>query len=167
MTGVTDAQDIGGRQMQERAQKYQTMRLGDILVEREIITEDQLARSIRYQSETGARIGEALMKLGFITSLELNEALAWQSTYGMSGFGELLPHPAAAKLLTERFCGRIGLYEVMPVSREIRELILNHGTADNIREQAAALGVRSLREDGRLKVLQGVTTVGEVLRVTT
>ena len=90
--------------MQETAQKYQTMRLGDILVEREIITEDQLARSIRYQSETGARIGEALMKLGFITSLELNEALAWQSTYGMSGFGELLPHPAASKLLTERFC---------------------------------------------------------------
>jgi type IV pilus assembly protein PilB len=90
--------------MQKTAQHFQTMRLGDILAEREIITEDQLAQSIRYQSETGARIGEALMELGFITPIELNEALAWQSTYGMSGFGELLPHPAAAKLLTERFC---------------------------------------------------------------
>ncbi len=86
------------------APRAQSFRLGDILVDRGLITEEQLTLSIRHQSETGARLGEALMELGFITSLELNEALAWQSTYGLSGFGELMPHPTAAKLLTEKFC---------------------------------------------------------------
>ena len=65
------------------------------------------------------------------------------------------------------YSGRIGLYEVLPVTRDIRELILNHASAEAIRDRATALGVRSLREDGRLKALQGITSVGEVLRVTT
>ena len=64
------------------------------------------------------------------------------------------------------YSGRIGLYEILPVTREIRELILNHGTSEAIRDRAVAMGVRSIREDGRQKVLKGITTVGEVLRVT-
>ncbi|MBN1629715.1 MAG: Flp pilus assembly complex ATPase component TadA [Thermoleophilia bacterium] len=79
-------------------------RLGDILVGRGVITEEQLADSVRYQSETGARLGEALAHLGFITSAQLNEALALQGTYGFSGIGELLPRPGVAKLLSEKFC---------------------------------------------------------------
>lgn len=79
-------------------------RLGDILVEHGIITETQLARSIRYQGETGARLGEALAELGFITSAQLDEALAEQRSYGLSGYGELLPRPGVSKLLTEKFC---------------------------------------------------------------
>jgi type II secretory ATPase GspE/PulE/Tfp pilus assembly ATPase PilB-like protein len=65
------------------------------------------------------------------------------------------------------YSGRIGLFELLPITHDIRELILNHGTTDDIRDRASALGFRPLREDGRLKVLQGVTTVEEVLRVTT
>jgi type IV pilus assembly protein PilB len=64
------------------------------------------------------------------------------------------------------YSGRIGLFEVLPVTREIRRLILDAATADQIRDQAAAEGIRGLREDGRLKVLAGDTSIAEVLRVT-
>jgi type IV pilus assembly protein PilB len=90
--------------MQAVAQRTNTIRLGDILVDRGIIVHEQLAESIRYQGETGARLGEALIQLGYITEMELNEALAWQRTYGNTCFGELLPHPIASRLLTEKFC---------------------------------------------------------------
>ena len=65
------------------------------------------------------------------------------------------------------YSGRIGLFEVLVVSREVRRLILNHATADDIREHAISTGTKSLREDGRLKVLAGLTTIEEVQRVTT
>jgi type IV pilus assembly protein PilB len=64
------------------------------------------------------------------------------------------------------YSGRVGLFEVLPIGREIRNLILNHATSDELRDQAVALGTRSLREDGRLKVLAGLTTIEEVERVT-
>ncbi|MFH0916514.1 MAG: ATPase, T2SS/T4P/T4SS family [bacterium] len=64
------------------------------------------------------------------------------------------------------YSGRIGLFEVPPITREIRDLILNHATADDLRDQAVATGSKTLREDGRLKVLAGLTTIEEVERVT-
>jgi type IV pilus assembly protein PilB len=64
------------------------------------------------------------------------------------------------------YSGRIGLFELLPVDRDIRRLILEHATADEIRDQALATGMRTLREDGRLKVLAGATTIEEVERVT-
>jgi type IV pilus assembly protein PilB len=64
------------------------------------------------------------------------------------------------------YSGRVGLFEVLPVTREIRRLILDDASADQIRDQAVAEGIRGLREDGRLKVLAGMTSIAEVLRVT-
>jgi type IV pilus assembly protein PilB len=64
------------------------------------------------------------------------------------------------------YSGRIGLFEVLPITREIRHLILEHATADAVRDQARAAGVGSLREDGLRKVLAGVTTIEEVQRLT-
>jgi type IV pilus assembly protein PilB len=64
------------------------------------------------------------------------------------------------------YSGRIGLFEVLPVTREIRNLILNHATADQLRDQALDMGVKTLRDDGREKVLAGFTTIEEVERVT-
>jgi type IV pilus assembly protein PilB len=64
------------------------------------------------------------------------------------------------------YVGRVGLFEVLPVSREIRRLILDHASADELRDQARAEGTVSLRDDGRRKVLDLVTTVAEVERVT-
>jgi type II secretory ATPase GspE/PulE/Tfp pilus assembly ATPase PilB-like protein len=64
------------------------------------------------------------------------------------------------------YSGRVGLFEVLPVTAEIRRLILDHATTDDMREHAISAGIRSLREDGRLKVLAGLTTIEEVERVT-
>jgi len=62
--------------------------------------------------------------------------------------------------------GRIALYEVMPITREIRELIVTNRSVDDIKKAARDLGMLTLREAGLVKVLEGVTTVEEVLRVT-
>ena len=65
------------------------------------------------------------------------------------------------------YSGRIGLFELLPVDGDIRRLILDHASADDFRAQAHVAGMSTLREDGRLKVLAGATTIEEVQRVTT
>jgi type IV pilus assembly protein PilB len=62
--------------------------------------------------------------------------------------------------------GRIGLYEVMPVSEEIRALAIERAPADRIAEVAVRDGMRRLRDDGLEKVRQGHTSIAEVARVT-
>src|SRR5436309_3769105 len=62
--------------------------------------------------------------------------------------------------------GRIAIYEVMPVSQEIRDLILKNAPVTDIRAIAQAQGMKTLAQAGLLKVLAGDTTVDEVLRVT-
>jgi general secretion pathway protein E len=62
--------------------------------------------------------------------------------------------------------GRIGIFEVLPVGDEIRELIMQRATVKEIKDKAISLGMRTLREDGVEKVKRGVTTIDEVLRVT-
>ena len=62
--------------------------------------------------------------------------------------------------------GRVALYEVMPVTQEIRGLILKNAAVTDIRAMAQAQGMKTLRQAGLLKVLAGTTTVEEVLRVT-
>jgi type IV pilus assembly protein PilB len=61
--------------------------------------------------------------------------------------------------------GRIGLYEVMLNSDEIRELTINRSSADEIRRIAVAQGMEPLRDDGLEKVRLGITSIEEVLRV--
>src|SRR5262245_34142219 len=62
--------------------------------------------------------------------------------------------------------GRIAIYETMPVSPEIRELILRAADVGQIRAVARAQGMKTLRQNGLDKVIEGATTVEEVLRVT-
>jgi type IV pilus assembly protein PilB len=62
--------------------------------------------------------------------------------------------------------GRTALYEVLPVTQEVRSLILDSTFAAEIQDVACKQGMKTLREAGLLKVLQGLTTVEEVLRVT-
>ena len=61
---------------------------------------------------------------------------------------------------------RVAIYEVMPVSPEIRDLILRNAPSSEIREVAESQGMKTLRQAGLLKVIDGTTTVEEVLRVT-
>jgi len=62
--------------------------------------------------------------------------------------------------------GRMALYELLPVTREIRDQINTGATTAEIKKVGRDLGMRTLREAGLVKVLEGVTTVEEVLRVT-
>jgi type IV pilus assembly protein PilB len=62
--------------------------------------------------------------------------------------------------------GRVAIYEVMVVTEELRNVILKGGTTAEIREMAQSQGMKTLRQAGLLKVLEGTTTVEEVLRVT-
>ncbi|MDR3352801.1 MAG: type IV-A pilus assembly ATPase PilB [Zoogloeaceae bacterium] len=59
--------------------------------------------------------------------------------------------------------GRVGIYQVMPVSEEMQRLIMNNCTSLDIEAQAKREGVKNLRESGLLKVMQGVTSLEEVL----
>jgi type IV pilus assembly protein PilB len=62
--------------------------------------------------------------------------------------------------------GRVGLYQVMPISEDIQRIILRDGSALDISEQAKREGVRSLRQAGLHKAKLGMTTLEEVLAVT-
>ena len=62
--------------------------------------------------------------------------------------------------------GRVGIYEVMPLTEEIQKVILRGGSSLEIAQQAQREGVKNLRQSGLLKVRQGVTTVEEVLGCT-
>jgi len=62
--------------------------------------------------------------------------------------------------------GRLGIYQVMPVSEDIQRIIMANGTSLDIAEQAQREGVRNLRQSGLLKVKQGVTSLDEVLATT-
>jgi type IV pilus assembly protein PilB len=62
--------------------------------------------------------------------------------------------------------GRVGIYQVMPISEEIQRIILTQGTAMDIAKQAKIEGVRDLRESGLVKVKAGLTSLEEVIAVT-
>jgi type IV pilus assembly protein PilB len=62
--------------------------------------------------------------------------------------------------------GRVGIYQVMPLSEEIERIILAHGTALEIEEQSKREGIRTLRQSGLVKVKQGLTSLEEVLGCT-
>jgi general secretion pathway protein E len=62
--------------------------------------------------------------------------------------------------------GRMGIYEMLIVDDSIRSLVLEHAPATAIADMAYQHGMRTLREDGWLKAVQGLTTIDEVVRVT-
>jgi general secretion pathway protein E len=64
------------------------------------------------------------------------------------------------------FNGRMGIYELMIVNDDIRKLTVGKADSNQIRKKALESGMRSLRDDGWLKVREGISTLSEVLRVT-
>jgi type IV pilus assembly protein PilB len=74
--------------------------------------------------------------------------------------------PVGCSACNNGYKGRVGIYQVMPISEEIQRIILKGGSALDIAQQATREGVRTLRESGLLKVRQGMTSLEEVLSVT-
>lgn len=66
----------------------------------------------------------------------------------------------------EGYKGRVGIYEVMKITPEISRIIMEDGNAIQIKEAASKTGFRDLRRSGIMKVLQGVTSIQEMYRVT-
>jgi type IV pilus assembly protein PilB len=83
-----------------------------------------------------------------------------------------VPRPAFYKGIGCRTCGdtgysgRIALYEIMEMNEELRRMILEGKNADQIKKRSVECGMLSLRASGIRKILDGVTTVDEVVRVT-
>lgn len=84
--------------------------------------------------------------------------LATETAYTLSKGEDSTHSPGGYK-------GRVGLYEVMDISENIQNLIIKHATSGEIQRQAVAEGMITMRQDGYLKALQGLTTIEEVNRV--
>ncbi|MDI6864778.1 type IV-A pilus assembly ATPase PilB [Thermodesulfovibrio yellowstonii] len=94
---------------------------------------------------------EHLIKIGFPKDMEQNKIYAPQGCSECNNTG---------------YSGRIALYEVMPIRDEIKELILTGAPATEIKKEAVKLGMITLRQSGINKILQGITSVDEVMRIT-
>lgn len=72
---------------------------------------------------------------------------------------------ASSKDCPDGYKGRLGIFEVLPVTETIKELIVAGADTDKIQEQARSEGMRTMMEDGFVKAAKGLTSIEEVLRV--
>jgi type IV pilus assembly protein PilB len=118
-----------------------------------LITAQRLARKLCEICKSPAEYPkEALLRAGF-KEAELDGSWRPYKAVGCSS-------------CNNGYKGRVGLYQVMPISEEIQRIILRLGTAMDIAEQAKREGVRDLREAGLVKVKAGQTSLEEVISVT-
>ncbi|WP_029048091.1 ATPase, T2SS/T4P/T4SS family [Cupriavidus sp. amp6] len=118
-----------------------------------MITAQRLARRLCTCKRPGDLPRETLLDAGF---REQDLDGSWQPY-----------HPVGCERCNgSGYKGRCGIYQVMPITEAMQQIILSHGTALQIAEQARKDGVLSLREAGLLKVRQGVTSLEEVLATT-
>ena len=119
-----------------------------------LVIAQRLARRLCSHCKTPADIPEqSLLELGFTT-----EDLANPETK--------IYQPVGCSECREGYKGRVGIYEVMKVTPEISKIIMEDGNALQIAEASDKAGFRNLRRSGLLKVMQGVTSLQEVNRVT-
>ena len=118
-----------------------------------LISAQRLARRLCIKCKTPVEIPKVnLMEAGF-TDDQLD--------------GSWTPYKAVGcNACNNGYKGRVGIYQVMPISEAIQEIILADGSALDIAKQAELEGVLSLRQSGLRKVMQGITSLEEVLGVT-
>ncbi len=73
--------------------------------------------------------------------------------------------PKQSPKCQDGYRGRLGIFEVMPVTESIKELIIKEATSDQVQKQAQKEGMKTMIEDGFIKAAQGITSIEEVLRV--
>jgi type IV pilus assembly protein PilB len=118
-----------------------------------LIIAQRLARKLcNYCKEEDHQIPrEALLKEG-LQENELNQLVIYR--------------PVGCEQCNNGYKGRTGIYEVMPISKEMGRLIMAEGNALQIADQAQQEGITNLRQSGLNKVRQGITSLEEVNRVT-
>ncbi len=116
-----------------------------------LITAQRLARRLCKSCKVPLDVPkEALLGVGF-TEEDLDGT--WQ-LYG--------PKEDGCELCNNGYKGRVGIYQVMPITDAISRIIMKSGTAHDIADQAKLEGVKDLRQSGLLKVKQGLTSIEEV-----
>ncbi|MES2181326.1 MAG: type IV-A pilus assembly ATPase PilB [Pseudomonadota bacterium] len=116
-----------------------------------LITAQRLARRLCKSCKVAIDVPkEALLGVGF-TEDDLDGT--WQ-LYG--------PKEGGCEVCNNGYKGRVGIYQVMPVTDAISRIIMKSGTAHDIADQAKLEGVKDLRQSGLLKVKQGLTSIEEV-----
>ena len=117
----------------------------------ECIVAQRLARTLCNACRVETEISmETLLENGFVASESIS---AYEA-------------PGCRRCGGTGYKGRIGLYETMPMTDEIRSLALERGSAADISELAISQGMQRLRDDGLAKIKEGLTTIPEVVRVT-
>ncbi|KQW40712.1 type IV-A pilus assembly ATPase PilB [Rhizobacter fulvus] len=118
-----------------------------------LITAQRLARKLCETCKTPADYPrEAMLKAGF-------------ADHDLDGTWKPF-RAVGCSACTNGYKGRVGIYQVMPITDEIQKIILNEGTSMDIATQAQRESVRDLRQSGLVKVRAGVTTLEEVISVT-
>ena len=118
-----------------------------------LITAQRLARRLCEACKVTAEFPrEALLRAGFVED-DLDGSWRPYRAVGCSS-------------CNNGYKGRVGLYQVMPITEAIQRVILAEGTSVDIADQARREGVRDLRQAGLLKVRAGMTTLEEVIAVT-
>ena len=120
-----------------------------------LITAQRLARRLCKHCKVPLDVPqEALLKVGFTEAMLHGD---WQ-LYGAKEGG--------CEQCNNGYKGRVGIYQVMPISEAMAQIIMSNGNALDIAAQAKKEGVKDLRESGLLKVKQGLTSIEEVEAVT-
>jgi general secretion pathway protein E len=112
----------------------------------------RLCEHCREPAQRPALLGEETAKLA--SRLGLGIAENWHHAKGCD------------KCQMTGYKGRIGIYEMIDVTPELQTLILERATIDKMYALTKSQGYRTLREDGLLKAMQGLTTAEEILRIT-
>jgi len=86
----------------------------------------------------------------------------WLADHGKDGVLQHHFAPGCSHCADSGFAGRVGLHELLMVNRELRHLVQTHARADELQAAAMREGMRTLRQDGILKVLAGLTAIEEV-----
>jgi type IV pilus assembly protein PilB len=95
------------------------------------------------------------------------EALREAGFQGTDLDGSWRPYkPVGCSMCNSGYKGRVGIYQVMPITEALQQIILRDGSALDIAKQSELEGVRSLRQSGLNKVKLGLTSLEEVLAVT-
>ncbi len=116
-----------------------------------LITAQRLARRLCKNCKVPVDVPkEALLGVGFIEE-DFNEK--WQ-LYG--------PKEDGCEMCNSGYKGRVGIYQVMPITDAISRIIMAQGNAIDIADQARLEGVNDLRRSGIIKVMQGLTSIAEV-----
>ncbi len=116
-----------------------------------LITAQRLARRLCKSCKVPIDVPkDALLGVGF---REEDFNASWQ-LYGAKEGG--------CEMCNDGYKGRVGIYQVMPITDEISRIIMTNGNAHDIKDQAEREGVNDLRRSGILKVMQGLTSIEEV-----